>query len=79
MKRFDETPYVKCESCQHYCDSTCDGTEVGEIRNCTAYKVTRTGEWIHDMEELRDAIAEIAFLKAMCFVACVMALIGLFT
>jgi len=79
MNRFDETPYLKCDTCQNYWNSTCDGTEVGEIRNCTAYKVTRTGDWAHEMEELREAVAEITFLKVMCFVACVTAFIALFT
>lgn len=78
VKRFDETPYYKCDFCQNYWNSSCDGTEVGEVKDCSAYKVTRTGEWKKELEELREAVSELLFLKAMCFISCVLALIGIF-
>lgn len=78
MKRFDEAPYYKCEDCQHYWNSSCDGTEVGDIKNCTAYKVTRDGSWKEALSELREANAQIFFCKVTCLVACVLALIGVF-
>lgn len=78
MKRFDEAPYYKCEFCQHYWNSGCDGTEVGDIKNCTAYKVTREGSWVKTVAELREATEDIFFCKVMNFVACVLALIGVF-
>lgn len=76
MKRFDEAPYQKCEFCQNYWNSSCDGTEVGDVENCIAYKVTREGSWVKTVEELREATAEIFFCKVMCLIACVLALIG---
>ena len=78
VKRFDEAPYYKCEYCQNYWNSSCDGTEVGDIKTCTAYKVTREGSWVKTIDEFKEAIAEIYFLKVMCFVACVLGLIGIF-
>ena len=78
MKRFDEAPYYKCEFCQNYWNSSCDGTEVGDIEDCRAYKVTREGTWVKTVDEFHESIAEILFLKVMCFVACVLALIGIF-
>lgn len=78
MKRFDEAPYYKCDFCQNYWNSSCDGTEVGDIEDCRAYKVTREGTWVKTVDEFRESIAEILFLKVMCFVACVLALIGIF-
>lgn len=78
MKRFDEAPYYKCDFCQNYWNSSCDGTEVGDIEDCRAYKVTREGSWVKTVEELREAISDIFFTKVMSLVACVLALIAIF-
>lgn len=78
MKRFDEAPYYKCDFCQNYWNSSCDGSEVGDIEDCRAYKVTREGTWVKTVEELREAISDIFFTKVMSFVACVLALIAIF-
>ena len=78
MKRFDETPYYKCDFCQNYWNSSCDGTEVGEVKDCRAYKVTREGTWVKTVEELREAISDVFFTKVMSFVACALALTAIF-
>lgn len=54
-KIFDE-PVVECNECEHYWDSSCDGTPIKKERNCTAYKATRREDIPEQIKRLNNEV-----------------------
>lgn len=70
-KRFDDYQEVKCNVCEEYWTSACDGAKVGQERQCTAYRATR------DID-IEDRLAELEERhQAMRVVIVVIALVNL--
>jgi hypothetical protein len=74
-KIFDE-PVVECNECEHYWDSSCDGTPLKQERSCTSYKATRREDIPGQIKKLKYNIDKLYLIMLIMNVTLILHLLG---
>lgn len=74
-KIFDEA-VVECNNCEHYWDSSCDGTPIKKERNCTSYKATRREDIPEQIKRLEYRVNKLYRCSLMVDIVIILHLIS---
>ena len=69
---FSDYPICDCNRCERYYDSQCDGTKVGEQRECKGYIATRHTDIEKRLREMEADVYNSKLLSGMVLVLLVL-------